>query len=66
VLEGKGEYMGKVGVWFKIDIIEGMGVFGMWGFRRVVHVFSVGVKYLGGSYVIYGKREGMECRKVKM
>lgn len=45
-----------VPVWFKIHMIAAMGIFAAWPFTRLVHVFSVPIRYLSRSYVIYRKR----------
>lgn len=48
--------MSSVPVWFKIHILAVLGVFAVWPFTRLVHVFSVPLRYLNRSYVIYRKR----------
>jgi len=45
-----------VPTWFKIHLIAAMGIFAAWPFTRLVHVFSVPLRYLSRSYVIYRKR----------
>jgi nitrate reductase gamma subunit len=49
--------MNSVPMWFKIHIISAMGIFAVWPFTRLVHVFSLPLRYLSRSYVIYRKRE---------
>lgn len=49
--------MAAVPLWFKIHIIAVFGIFAAWPFTRLVHVFSVPLRYLSRSYVIYRKRE---------
>ncbi|WP_251552838.1 respiratory nitrate reductase subunit gamma [Neobacillus muris] len=49
-------YMSEVPVWFKVHILAVLGIFAVWPFTRLVHVFSVPVRYLSRSYVIYRKR----------
>lgn len=49
--------MATVPLWFKIHILAVYGLFAAWPFTRLVHVFSVPVRYLNRSYVIYRKRE---------
>ncbi len=46
----------SVPVWFKVHMIAAMGIFAAWPFTRLVHVFSVPLRYLSRSYVIYRKR----------
>ncbi|MCX2827052.1 respiratory nitrate reductase subunit gamma [Bacillus pseudomycoides] len=66
VFQPKAEYMAEVPIWFKIHIIAAMGLFATWPFTRLVHVFSVPVKYLRRSYVIYRKRQPIESEKAKI
>ncbi|WP_077210667.1 respiratory nitrate reductase subunit gamma [Bacillus dakarensis] len=49
--------MATVPLWFKIHILAVFGIFAAWPFTRLVHVFSVPLRYLSRSYVIYRKRE---------
>ncbi|MGR3206751.1 respiratory nitrate reductase subunit gamma [Bacillus glycinifermentans] len=48
--------MESVPLWFKIHIVVGYAVFIVWPFTRLVHVFSMPLKYLTRSYVVYRKR----------
>lgn len=50
------EYMENVPVWFKIHILAAFGIFAVWPFTRLVHVFSLPLRYLNRSYVVYRKR----------
>ncbi|OFD63716.1 nitrate reductase subunit gamma [Bacillus mycoides] len=63
IFQPKVEYMMEVPVWFKIHIIAGMGLFAVWPFTRLVHVFSAPIKYLSRSYVIYRRRIPNELKK---
>lgn len=45
-----------VPVWFKIHMLAVFGLIAAWPYTRLVHVFSVPVRYLTRSYVIYRKR----------
>ncbi|MED4951762.1 respiratory nitrate reductase subunit gamma, partial [Bacillus cereus] len=36
----------EVPIWFKSDILAGMGLFAVWPFTRLVHVFSAPIKYV--------------------
>lgn len=47
----------SVPIWFKIHMLAALGLFPVWPFTRLVHVFSVPLRYLFRSYVIYRKRE---------
>ncbi|MHA6165539.1 respiratory nitrate reductase subunit gamma [Bacillus mojavensis] len=48
--------MESVPLWFKLHILIGYIVFILWPFTRLVHVFSLPLKYLTRSYVVYRKR----------
>ncbi|MEK3802716.1 respiratory nitrate reductase subunit gamma [Bacillus sp. FSL K6-1234] len=48
--------MKSVPLWFKFHIVIGYVVFILWPFTRLVHVFSLPLKYLTRSYVVYRKR----------
>ncbi|EWH20132.1 respiratory nitrate reductase subunit gamma [Bacillus haynesii] len=48
--------MANVPLWFKLHIIMGYVIFIVWPFTRLVHVFSMPLKYLTRSYVVYRKR----------
>lgn len=50
-------YLIDVPIWFKIHMLAAFGIFAAWPFTRLVHVFSVPLRYLTRSYVIYRKRE---------
>ncbi|MPQ26581.1 respiratory nitrate reductase subunit gamma [Bacillus paralicheniformis] len=50
------ELMASVPLWFKLHIIMGYVIFIVWPFTRLVHVFSMPLKYLTRSYVVYRKR----------
>jgi len=45
-----------VPIWFKVHMLAVLGLFAAWPFTRLVHVFSVPLRYLSRSYVIYRKR----------
>lgn len=55
----------SVPVWFKIHMVAAMGIFAVWPFTRLVHVFSMPVRYLSRSYVIYRKREPKQNTAVR-
>jgi nitrate reductase gamma subunit len=48
-------YMEQVPIWFKFHIIAALGIFAVWPFTRLVHVFSLPLRYLRRSYVVYRK-----------
>lgn len=48
--------LADVPVWFKIHILAALGIFAAWPFTRLVHVFSMPIRYITRSYVIYRKR----------
>jgi nitrate reductase gamma subunit len=45
-----------VPIWFQIHIIAALGIFAVWPFTRLVHVFSLPLRYLKRNYVVYRKR----------
>ena len=49
-------YMEMVPTWFKVHLLFFMGLITVWPFTRLVHVFSVPVKYLTRNYVVFRKR----------
>ncbi len=49
--------LADVPLWFKIHMVAAMGIFAVWPFTRLVHVFSMPLRYLTRSYVVYRKRE---------
>lgn len=49
--------LSNVPIWFKVHMVAALGIFAAWPFTRLVHVFSVPIRYLTRSYVIYRKRE---------
>lgn len=53
---GDATLMAEVPVWFKIHILAVLGIIAAWPFTRLVHVFSVPLRYLSRSYVIYRRR----------
>lgn len=57
MFQANASYLTTVPIWFKIHMIGAMGLFAAWPFTRLVHVFSVPLRYLSRSYVIYRKRE---------
>jgi nitrate reductase gamma subunit len=57
IFRADAKLLSSVPVWFKIHLIAAMGIFAAWPFTRLVHVFSLPLRYLTRSYVIYRKRE---------
>lgn len=49
-------FLTGVPVWFKIHMLATFGIFAAWPFTRLVHIFSLPLRYLTRSYVIYRKR----------
>lgn len=47
--------MQSVPLAFKLHVLSGFFIFGMWPFTRLVHVWSVPLNYVGRSYIIYRK-----------
>ncbi|GAB3060138.1 respiratory nitrate reductase subunit gamma [Virgibacillus ainsalahensis] len=50
------EHMASVPLAFKIHIYTTFGLYVVWPFTRLVHVFSFPLRYLRRNYVIYKKR----------
>jgi len=50
------ELMATVPIWFKIHIYASFGLYAVWPFTRLVHVFSLPLRYLKRNYVIYKRR----------
>lgn len=48
--------LATVPIWFKIHMIGAFGLFATWPFTRLVHLFSLPLRYLTRSYIIYRKR----------
>ena len=48
-------YMADVPRSFKIHVLSGFLIFGLWPFTRLVHVFSVPLNYARRSYILYRK-----------
>ncbi|MEQ6388918.1 respiratory nitrate reductase subunit gamma [Bacillaceae bacterium S4-13-58] len=55
------ELMAEVPVWFKFHIGAVYGLIVVWPFTRLVHVFSLPLRYLSRSYVVYKKRENRKA-----
>ena len=47
--------MTNVPLSFKIHILAGLGIFALWPFTRLVHIWSVPVNYMSRSYILYRK-----------
>jgi len=50
------ELMATVPIWFKIHIYTTFALYVVWPFTRLVHVFSLPLRYLRRNYVIYKQR----------
>ncbi|KIL51230.1 nitrate reductase subunit gamma [Jeotgalibacillus alimentarius] len=48
-------YMSAVPLSFKMHVMTGFLIFGLWPYTRLVHVWSVPVHYVGRSYILYRK-----------
>ncbi|AMV11017.1 respiratory nitrate reductase subunit gamma [Geobacillus stearothermophilus] len=57
-------YMEAVPLWFQIHILAAFGLFAVWPFTRLVHVFSFPLRYLQRSYVVYRKRMPKQAEPV--
>ncbi|MBT2217394.1 respiratory nitrate reductase subunit gamma [Virgibacillus dakarensis] len=50
------ELMAGVPVWFKVHITAFYGIAVVWPFTRLVHVFSLPLRYMRRNYVVYRSR----------
>lgn len=55
--------MSTVPIWFKIHVAAAFGLFAVWPFTRLVHVFSMPIMYLCRSYVVYRRRDSKMANK---
>src|SRR5699024_1101956 len=55
--------METVPLWFKMHIVAAFGIFVVWRFMRLVHVFIPPLKYVRRNYVIFRKYENNEPKK---
>lgn len=53
----KTAYMSEAPLAFQVHALVAMGLFAMWPFTRLVHVFSAPVGYLARPYVVYRSRD---------
>ncbi|WP_070120323.1 respiratory nitrate reductase subunit gamma [Bacillus marinisedimentorum] len=63
VLSPDASLMETVPLWFKIHITAAFGLFAAWPFTRLVHFFSIPLRYLRRSYIVYRKREPIGTSK---
>lgn len=52
--------MENVPLSFKIHMLAGFGIFALWPFTRLVHVWSVPLNYAGRRYILYRKHRKYE------
>lgn len=48
-------FMADVPLSFKIHVLAGLGIFALWPFTRLVHIWSVPVNYLSRNNILYRK-----------
>lgn len=60
VLRPDASLMTEVPLSFKIHILAGLGIFALWPFTRLVHVWSVPLNYVGRRYILYRKHRKYE------
>ncbi|WP_195574365.1 respiratory nitrate reductase subunit gamma [Paenibacillus sp. 1001270B_150601_E10] len=56
IFQPDASYMQDVPLSFKLHILSGFFIFGMWPFTRLVHVWSVPLRYFRRSYILYRKQ----------
>lgn len=54
----------EVPLWFKLHVLGVFVLLAVWPFTRLVHVFSLPLKYLSRSYVVYRRRKPVENKAV--
>lgn len=53
VFKADASYMSHVPLAFKLHVLSGFLILGIWPFTRLVHVWSVPLNYVGRSYIVY-------------
>lgn len=57
LFQANANHMLTVPLWFKIHVLSALGLIAVWPFTRLVHVFSLPLRYLNRSYVVYRRRK---------
>ncbi|WP_136603626.1 respiratory nitrate reductase subunit gamma [Paenibacillus dokdonensis] len=60
ILRPDASLMENVPLSFKIHMLAGFGIFALWPFTRLVHVWSVPLNYAGRRYILYRKHRKYE------
>ncbi|GIP29694.1 respiratory nitrate reductase subunit gamma [Paenibacillus sp. J23TS9] len=60
ILRPDASLMENVPMSFKIHMLAGFGIFALWPFTRLVHVWSVPLNYAGRRYILYRKHRKYE------
>ena len=57
LLQTPPELMAEAPIGFKLHALVAFGLFALWPFTRLVHVFSAPLGYLTRPYIVYRSRE---------
>lgn len=64
VFHADASLLSSVPIWFKIHMLAAIGLFAIWPFTRLVHIFSLPLRYLSRSYVVYRKHRPNSTTKI--
>ena len=56
-LQPAASFMAAVPLVFKLHVVVGFGIFAMWPFTRLVHVWSMPIEYINRAYIQYFSRD---------
>lgn len=49
--------MAAVPLVFKLHVVVGFGIFALWPFTRLVHVWSMPIEYINRAYIQYFSKD---------
>lgn len=56
-LQPAASFMAAVPLVFKLHVVLGFGIFAMWPFTRLVHVWSMPIEYISRAYIQYFSKD---------
>jgi len=56
-LQPVASFMAAVPLVFKLHVVVGFGIFAMWPFTRLVHVWSMPIEYINRAYIQYFSKD---------
>lgn len=56
-LQPAASFMAVVPLVFKLHVVVGFGIFAMWPFTRLVHVWSMPIEYINRAYIQYFSKD---------